>query len=181
MFDRCEKWQDHVGQGCYPDCDMLPLGRVGKCFGEERDTLFTREEQKTMMSLWCIFGSPLMLGAEMTLLDDWTLSLLQNEELLRLESGDFVSRQVMRSRDECVWAAVDPNTGEQYVALFNLTNEPKEMAVSMDACASMFPEGKFTITCGEMKEVWSGAICAITDAVIRGKVMPHGVALYHGK
>ena len=65
MFYRCELWQNHVTQGCYPDCDMLPLGWLGKGFGEERQTNFTKEEQVTMMTLWCIFRSPLMLGAEM--------------------------------------------------------------------------------------------------------------------
>lgn len=54
MFWRCELWQDHVKEGCFPDCDMLPLGKVGKGFETgERDCLFTREEQKTMMTL-CI-------------------------------------------------------------------------------------------------------------------------------
>ena len=67
MFWRCELWQDHVKEGCFPDCDMLPLGKVGKGFETgERDCLFTREEQKTMMTLWCMFRSPLMIGAELT-------------------------------------------------------------------------------------------------------------------
>jgi hypothetical protein len=62
--------------------DMLPLGKVGKGFETgERDCLFTREEQKTMMTLWCMFRSPLMIGAELTKMDDFTLSLLTNKEL----------------------------------------------------------------------------------------------------
>ena len=62
---------------------MLPLGKVGKGFETgERDCLFTREEQKTMMTLWCMFRSPLMIGAELTKMDDFTLSLLTNKELL---------------------------------------------------------------------------------------------------
>ena len=82
MFWRCELWQDHVKEGCFPDCDMLPLGKVGKGFETgERDCLFTREEQKTMMTLWCMFRSPLMIGAELTKMDDFTLSLLTNKEL----------------------------------------------------------------------------------------------------
>ena len=73
MFYRCELWQDHVAEGCYPDCDMLPLGKLGGGFGRgERNTNFTKEEQKTMLTLWCVFGSPLMVGAELTKLDEWT-------------------------------------------------------------------------------------------------------------
>lgn len=63
-------------------CDMLPLGKVGKGFETgEGDCLFTREEQKTMMTLWCMFRSPLMIVAELTKMDDFTLSLLTNKEL----------------------------------------------------------------------------------------------------
>ena len=175
MFDRCEKWQDHVRPGCWPDCDMLPLGKVGKVFGHERDTLFTRDEQKTMMTLWCIFGSPLMLGAEMTLLDDWTLSLLQNEDLLRLENGHFVSRQVYRDREKCTWAALDPKTGERYVALFNLSEESQTVSVSVEECAAQFHEGWENPT--EMKEIWSGERLQVTDAV-SGEIPAHGALLF---
>ena len=178
MFDRCEKWQDHVSQGCYPDCDMLPLGKVGKHFDHERDTLFTREEQKTMMALWCIFGSPLMLGAEMTLLDDWTLSLLQNEKLLRLENGNFVSRQVLRDGEKCVWAAVAPKTGERYVALFNLSETPLDMSVSCGECAAQFPTGLFTGDGEQWEEIWSGQICQFSAGTLSGQVPPHGVLLF---
>ena len=65
MFERCELWQNQVSRGHYPACDMLPIGKLGKGFGEERDTRFTKDEQRTMMTLWCLFGSPLMIGAEL--------------------------------------------------------------------------------------------------------------------
>lgn len=51
MFWRCEMWQDHVSEGCFPDCDMLPLGKLGGGFGHgEWDCRLNREEQKTMMT-----------------------------------------------------------------------------------------------------------------------------------
>ena len=28
MFERCEVWERQVSPGCWPDCDMLPLGRI---------------------------------------------------------------------------------------------------------------------------------------------------------
>ena len=178
MFDRCEKWQDHVRPGCWPDCDMLPLGRIGKHFGQERSTGFTPDEQKTMMTLWCIFGSPLMLGAELTLLDAWTLSLLQNESLLRLENGTFRSRQVLRDRTKCVWAAVHPQTGERYIALFNLSNAQQHLFVSQSECAAAFPEGWLPVTAGAWQEVWSETSHHFADTV-EGDVPPHGVLLFH--
>ncbi|MCH5190468.1 MAG: glycoside hydrolase family 27 protein, partial [Oscillospiraceae bacterium] len=85
MFDRCKLWEDIVREGCWPDCDMLPLGRISKngmCHGEQnRYTKFTLDEQKTLMTLWCIFRSPLMFGGEMRENDEWTLSLITNPEV----------------------------------------------------------------------------------------------------
>ena len=175
MFNRCEKWQDHVRPGCGPDCDMLPLGKVGKHFGHERDTLFTKEEQKTMLTLWCIFGSPLMLGAELTLLDEWTLSLLQNEKLLRLENGRFLSRQILRDKESCVWAAVDPKSGERYVALFNFRETPQTIQISAAQCAAAFGEGWFSPEEGTWEEIWSGN----QSRSIGGEVASHGALLFH--
>lgn len=179
MFGRCEKWQDHVSQGCWPDCDMLPLGKVGKHFGQERDTLLTRDEQKTMMTLWCIFGSPLMLGAEMTMLDDWTLSLLQNAELLRLLNGNFVSRQILREKDRCIWTAVDPRTGEHYVALFNLSQQEMMLTADYDKYISPFPDWYFRGKSEIMKEVWSGQRISVSGNSVTVSVKPHGAVLLH--
>ena len=179
MFDRCEKWQDHVGPGCWPDCDMLPLGRVGKHFGHERATLFTKDEQKTMMTLWCIFRSPLMLGADMPQLDEWTLQLLCNEELLRLENGSFLSKQVLRDGEKCVWASVDCKTGECYVALFNLTDEKMQVNASLAECADMFPEGFWDQNRTCFREVWSGDRVEGEAGRVAGWVNAHGTLLLH--
>ncbi len=177
MFDRCEKWQDHVRPGCWPDCDMLPLGVVGKCFGHTRVTRFTRDEQKTMMTLWCIFGSPLMLGAELTLLDAQTLSLLQNEALLHLENGAFVSRQLRRDDSECVWAALDPATGEHYIALFNLSDAPR--TVCADAKAAVAELFGIEPRAAAYGEVWSDT--HIDGQILSGVVPAHGTVLFHSK
>lgn len=171
MFERCEKWQDHVRPGCWPDCDMLPLGKVGKEFGQERDTNFTPDEQKTMLSLWCIFHSPLMLGAEMTKLDAPTLALLQNERLLAIHGGDFVSRQLLRTETECVWVSLQPRTGSYCIALFNLSDAHRKMQVSPEQCAEVFPCANFAS--GSLRDIWSGE----TFETAAGTVPPHGVLL----
>lgn len=175
MFDRCQRWQDHVRPGSWPDCDMLPLGRIGRGFAQERQTGLTRPEQQSMMALWCIFHSPLMLGAEMTTLDDWTLSLLQNRQLLRLQQGNFLSRQVLREDGRCVWAAVSPENGEYYVAIFNLAEQTQTLDVSLSVLQDVFPDmalrGK---TC---TEVFSGKGAQPHNP--GGSIPPHGVLLFH--
>src|SRR5699024_1249992 len=86
MFARCQKWAPFVQPGNWPDCDMLPLGHIGirsvDGGGSDRYTRFTKEEQRTMMTLWSLFRSPLMFGGEMTDNDEWTLEILQNRDLI---------------------------------------------------------------------------------------------------
>ena len=178
MFDTCERWQDHVSAGCYPDCDMLPLGLLGKGFGQERPTNFTPAEQQTMLTLWCIFSSPLMLGAELTKLDTRTLTMLQNPELLRLENGRFRARQVRRDAESRVWAAVDPQTGEWYLALFNLSERAMPISASLAECAGMLAEYRLA-DARFGAEVWSGRLLAWDGDAILAEVEPHGVRLLH--
>ena len=47
-----------------------------------------------MLTLWCLFGSPLMLGCELTKLDDATLALLTNRDVLSMLTPDCKPHQV---------------------------------------------------------------------------------------
>mgnify|MGYP000750822878 CR=1 FL=1 len=123
MFHRCELWQNHVSKGCYPDCDMLPLGWLGKGFGHEWYTNFTPDEQHTMLTLWCLFGSPLMLGCELTKLDDATLALLTNRDILSMLTPDCKPHQICLDDEKAIWCAHNAVTGEHFIAFFNLSDE----------------------------------------------------------
>lgn len=124
MFDRCRNWQDYVRDGGYPDCDMLPLGWIGKGFNDERQTNFTKAEQRTMMTLWSIFRSPMMLGAELPKLDEWTLSLLTNARVLRLLENSSEAKEYHRDENVIVWKAKGRYDDKEYVAIFNITEKP---------------------------------------------------------
>ncbi|MBQ7916262.1 MAG: glycoside hydrolase family 27 protein [Firmicutes bacterium] len=122
LFDRCRTWQDHVGNGCWPDCDMLPLGHIGIRSVEhgktDRWTELSYAEQITMMSLFCIFRSPLMMGGELRDNDGNTLELLTNPEVLRLLNHAHGAHEVTRGSDSVIWTSKDED-GSTYVALFN--------------------------------------------------------------
>lgn len=139
MFVRCEMWQDHVKTGCYPDCDMLPLGCIGKGFGHEWKCSLTKDEQRAMMALWCMFRSPLMLGAELTKLDEWTLSLITDRTLLGMLASGRRGRQLVRSEELAVWINEPENTSdvdngtnpETYIAVFNLKDERRTVMTDL--------------------------------------------------
>ncbi len=147
---------------------MLPLGKVGRGFGQERDTGFNREEQRTMLTLWSIFRSPLMLGAELTMLDDETLSYITNDDVLRMNICGTDGHQVARSDKEAVWASRDSETGAVYAALFNLSDEEREVSVSLS---------ELEAKPGEAKELWTGKTCAVTEK-LSAPLPPHGAAAF---
>lgn len=122
MFERCEKWAPFVREGNWPDCDMLPLGHIGirsvDGEGSDRLTRFTKEEQKTMLSLWSLFKSPLFFGGELTDLDDWTLDLLQNRHLTNMHQSGQDPEQLSRMDDIVVWKSESEE--KVWIALFNL-------------------------------------------------------------
>lgn len=189
MFWRCELWQNHVKAGCFPDCDMLPLGMVGKGFGEERYTNFTRAEQVTMMTLWCIFRSPLMLGAEMTKLDDWTLSLLTNKEVLALLEDGHHGVQVQRTDEYVVWAGWNEKDGSVYAALFNLKEEEANVSVSLEEIAAALPveigeklleQAGSQANQGEipLKELWTKETAYCAGGAVYSRVEGHGAKLF---
>ena len=69
--------------GNWNDPDMLVVGEVG--WGNPHPTRLTPDEQYTHISLWCLLSAPLLIGCDMTRLDDFTLNLLCNDEVLAVD------------------------------------------------------------------------------------------------
>lgn len=170
MFERCEVWQKHVGAGCWPDCDMLPLGHIGIGFHRDRWTQFSRDEQVTMMTLWCIFRSPLMMGGEMRDNDDWTLSLLTNDEVLYLLKGSHGAAQVERNSEYAIWSSSDDTDDSVFLAFFNLTDQPREVSVDLSKVGL---EGKYAI-----RNLWNHENIGVEDKCMKVLTRPHGAELY---
>lgn len=172
MFDRCERWQGKSTEGCWPDCDMLPLGHIGirsvDGGGSDRWTRFTREEQLTMMSLWCLFRSPLFFGGELRDNDEWTLSLLTNRDVLEMHQSSSGARLLKREGNRIVWGA-DGANGCLYVACFNTGENPLEFSLPLQALGA--PASV------QAKELWTDETASIKDSLF-ANVAPHGAALF---
>ncbi|MBN1998320.1 NPCBM/NEW2 domain-containing protein [candidate division KSB1 bacterium] len=124
-FDVCNLWSPHIGNGHFPDADMLPLGRIGIRAerGNDRRSGFTRDEQYTLMTLFAICRSPLMFGGDLPSNDDFTLSLLTNRKVLDVNKSSTKNRQLFRKDDLIAWTAENPETGDTYLALFNAQDQ----------------------------------------------------------
>lgn len=168
MFDYCRDWFPYVKEGHWPDCDMLPLGKLRLCNEGGGDyTNFTEDEQSLLMTLWCIFRSPLMFGGDMPSNDEFTLSLLQNKELIYINKNTFGGREVYRKGSEIAWAANDKDY--TYVAVFNTADEAKlcEFKPSFIGIDDNI----------NAKELWTGSEYSDIRS-IKAEIPAHGVRLF---
>jgi hypothetical protein len=129
QFPRVAKWAVYSQPGHWPDADMLPLGYLGPApgWGTPRWTRLTHDEQRTMLTLWCMFRSPLMIGGDLPSSDAWTTSLLTNPEVISVDQHSTSARPVRTSDTSTVWISRSTSADVQYVAVFNLTDRTSRL------------------------------------------------------
>ena len=177
MFSKCKEWEGVSRKGNYPDCDMLPLGRISKngyCHGEKnRYTDFTKPEQYTLMTLWGIFKSPLMFGGNMPENDEFTLSLLTNGEYLKMHRTCRNSRELLRKekngRGHIIWAADGRKCS--YIAVFNTDIKPKKIRLRLDGVID-------TSVKHAVFDIWQNERVNDVKSSLVSEVEPHGAKLY---
>jgi len=167
QFVRLENWNMWRRPGAWPDADMLPLGRLKL---GERDTRFTPNEQRTLMTLWSIARSPLIMGGDLRHLDEATLKLLTNRAVLAVNQASTDNRPHFVEDGSAIWSA-RPEIGEgTYLALFNTTDRPKEIGISLHELGQTGPV--------RLQDLWTGRDAGTMDSRVSCKVAPHGAELY---
>jgi alpha-galactosidase len=172
-FDLLNQWSSHIQPGSWPDADMLPIGRISlnnRPHGPERLTRFTWNEQITLMTLWSIARSPLMIGADLLSSPDSTMLLLTNEEVLNVNQKSTDNRQIMKTNRHAVWMAKDPESGDHYVALFNLLNEPAEVCIEL--------EWEYLRDNYIVRDLWNKTESELLEGILCRNLGPHGAGLY---
>ena len=122
QFDLMKAWQGKVHSGGWPDADMLPLGHIGLRAerGDDRASLLTHDEQYTLLSMWSIFRSPLMFGGDIPSSDAFTLDILTNPEVLKVNQHSENGRESYRDGDTIAWTADIPGSTSKYVTVSNI-------------------------------------------------------------
>ncbi len=135
MFSRAQTWCIHAGAGHFPDCDMLPIGNILQDYDKANTTKFTKDEQITMMTLWSVMRSPLIIGGEMTRFDEFTMSLLTNRELLEVLNNTHSAHPLFRRKneegEEIAWFTSHTNGESYYIALFNAGESEREITAEL--------------------------------------------------
>jgi hypothetical protein len=173
QFANLQKWAGVGRPGHWPDADMLPLGFLGPApgWGPPRKSRLSHDEQRTLMSLWCIFPSPLMLGGDLTSADDWTISLLTNREVLDVNQHSTGNRVAVSSDQAIIWAADRAESpATHYVAVFNRGDSTQALRYAWKEIG--LGSGKY-----RLRDLWEHKDLGESDAL--SVTLPsHGVALY---
>ena len=180
-FDRLAKWELYVKPGGWADEDMLPWGWLGPHpgMGEARQSRETQDEQRTEFTLWAIARSPLILGANLTRLDDFTRSLITNQLVLDMNQNITYSHQVDTAglpgfEHARVWRGTINEPGvrayREYFAFFNLDDKPVTLRTTWEKLGL---DGKKHVA----EKVWTEVEGKESKEI--GMTLPaHGSALY---
>ncbi len=172
QFGYCRLWAPYIGPDHWPDADMLPLGllRLRGFNDGPRLSRLTHDEQITMMTLWSIFRSPLMMGGDLPTLDAFTLSLLTNQEVLAVDQHSSGNRLLFTRGNQIAWVANVTGTRQKYVALFNLGSAPEEVTVSW---RDLGMAGKVPV-----RDLWKKESPGDFGGQFSATIDPHGAGLY---
>jgi hypothetical protein len=164
QFKTAAEWAEQVESGHWPDADMLPLGHLGPRpgLGKDRQSAFTHEEARTLMTLWSIFRSPLIMGGNLTSMDAWTTALLTNDDVLAVDQHSSGGHAVVNDGKQAVWVA----KGDRaiYVALFNLADAPQTVEYPLH-------------TSKAVRDLWERKNLGNLD-VLKANLQPHASVLY---
>lgn len=119
------KWS---APGCWADPDMMIIGGQHS-FGSDHPTFLTPNEQYTHVSLWCMIGSPLLIGCDLAALDEFTRNLLVNDEVIAVSQDrlGMAARRIRHTDAESVWTRplVDGSLAVALVNRYPLAREIK--------------------------------------------------------
>ena len=166
-----DKWAQYAGPGHWNDPDMMVVGVVGWNSKEKHLTKLTPDEQYTHMSAWCLMSVPLLLGCDITKMDEFTLSLLKNDEVIAVNQ-DPLGKQatVISMQGEAGVMAKDMEDGSKAVGLFNPGDSASQQVVLK--WEDLGIKGKYIV-----RDLWRQKDLGTFDGEFKADVVMHGVVL----
>ena len=159
----------YAGPGHWNDPDMLVVGWVG--WGPSlHPTRLSAHEQITHITLWSLLCSPLLIGCDMTRLDEFTLSLLTNDEVLAVNQ-DPLGKQAARIKNDGdveVWAK-PMEDGSLAVGLFNRGEKSNPVKVTWGELGLTGPKS--------VRDLWRQKDLGTVDGEYSAVVARHGASL----
>jgi len=164
-FDYVAKWQPYAGPGGFNDYDSLEIGNG------DNDGL-TPIERQTQLSLWALGASPLILGIDLTHLDETDVQkYLRNSEVLAVNQDAIAAKRVLNNGSQQAFAKTEPNS-DVIVGLFNTGAKSEEISVPASAVGLAENKNGYSL-----HDLWTGETNK-TGSSISAVVPSHGVVLY---
>lgn len=175
QFPLAAAWAPLSEPGHWPDADMLPLGYLGPLpgYGKPRETRFTHNEERTFLTLWSMFRSPLMMGGNLTRMDAWTTSLLTNPEVIAVDQHSTGNHAAITTQNAVVWAAKATSAPGYYVAAFNLADSPQTLQFSWAGLG--LPSGAY-----RLRDLWEHRDVGVQNTV-SVRLPAHASVLYRAE
>jgi len=172
QFANILKWIGKSQPGRWPDADMLPVGYLGPApgWGKPRQTRLSHSEQQTLMTLWAIFPSPLMIGGDLTRADAWTVSLLTNGEVLAVNQHCSAHRAAIVTDKIVVLVAESTENKGIYLAVFNRGSELADVRYTWKELGLPGPGYR-------LRDLWNRQDAGAADS-LTAKLEPHACLLY---
>jgi hypothetical protein len=175
QFAKVAAWASAPREGHFPDADMLPLGYLGPApgWGQARKTRLTHDEQKTFLTLWGIFRSPLMMGGDLPHNDAWTTALLTNSEFLAVDQQSRDPKLAFSSDDDVVWTSRPQDNAGYYVAVFNRADTPRTLHFGWEQLG--IPAGAYGL-----RDLWEHRDLGKQES-LAVQLPPHACVLYSAR
>ena len=172
QFERAAAWAVHTKPGNWPDADMLAIGELKPApgWGEPRSTRLSKDEQRTLLTLWSMFRSPLMMGGNVLLCDEWTKSLLTNPEVIAVNQHSKGNHAVETTGGSAVWVAQTESGEGYYVAIFNRSDSLQTLRYDLRKLG--IPESEYVF-----RDLWERKNLDAARA-IEVKLAAHASVLY---
>jgi alpha-galactosidase len=168
QFTQLENWSMFRRPGAWPDADMLPLGRLQM---GQRDCRFTSDEQRTLMTLWSIARSPLIMGGDLRHLDPATLRLLTNREVLLVNQHSRENTSHALLEDVRTWTARAEQGETRYLAMFNTSDKPGAKPVYLDL-------SRLGCKSAKVRDLWLQRDLGTVEGRVSATLAPHASLLY---
>lgn len=176
QFDTLAKWMPQQQPGHWPDADMLAIGTLGPRPGwqKARDSRLTADETRTLLTLWAIARSPLILGSNLLQITPELEAMLTNREWLAVDQTGAHPRQVFATGDTIVWrsdaAAKSGKIAGSYLAVFNTGDIANTVHLSWEQMT--LSKGKHHV-----REIWIKHDLGLSRE-LRMTLPAHGSVLY---
>jgi alpha-galactosidase len=164
---------EYAGPGGWNDPDYLLIGHVGNARSHDeppKPTTLTPSEQYSYMSMWCLMAAPLFFSGDMQMLDEFTLNILCNAEVIAVDQ-DPLGRQArpLHPDDETLILAKPMEDGSTVVGLFNLGEVAREIAVEWSLLGVEGPQ--------RVRDLWRQKDIGAFENRFSRRVSRHGVML----